>query len=240
MEKIDVIKKVIDVEKEWIPTYSNDSRILANYASYQLFDDLISTFYSYYKHDILKLSKLSEQIARLIEHCRDMPKFQLLRSYCDDTFKERIILMLRYNSKVYKYTAHDVIYTVRSFIYHGGSTKTRRIDILRKFFLGLQCDVILCITFNNLMLYSNADLKMKSFEREELNINHHKIPIRDSIILSIFSEAINLFVNKKISDISVSCPPEGFVFKSDQSIVSNIQKYYKKFDPSKLDGNSSD
>ena len=90
------------------------------------------------------------------------------------------------------------------------------------------------------MLYSSADLKLKSFEREEPIINHHKIPIRDSIILCIFSEAINLFDNKKISDIPVSCPPGGFVLKSDQSLVSNIQKYYKKFDPLKLDGNSSD
>ena len=56
------------------------------------------------------------------------------------------------------------------------------------------------------MLYSSTDLKLKSFEWEELDINHHKIPIRDSIILSIFNEAINLLDNKKISDIPVSYP----------------------------------
>ena len=235
-----MIKKVIDVEKEWIPTYSSDSKILTNYASYQLLDDLMSTFYSYYKHDILKLSRLSEQIARLIEQCRNIPKYQLLRSYCDGTFQERIILVLRYNNQVHTYTAHDVIYTVRSFIYHGGKTRKPRIDTLRKFFLGLQCDVILCITPSALTLYSSADLKLKSFERKESIINQHRIPIRDSIILRIFSEVITLLENKKISNIPVSCPPEGFVFKSDQSIVSNLQKYYEKFDPLKLDGNSSE
>ena len=233
-------KKVIDVEKKWIPTYSNDSRILVNYASYQLIDDLMSTFYSYYKHDILKLSRISGQISRLVEHGKDIPKLPLFRSYCDDTFKKRIILVLGYNNKDYRYTARDVIYTVRAFIYHGGKTRKRNIDILSKFFLGLQCDVILCITLNDLMLYSSTDLKLKSFEWEELDINHHKIPIRDSIILSIFNEAINLLDNKKISDIPVSYPPGGFVLKSDQDLVSNIQKYYKKFDPLKLDGNSSD
>ena len=107
MEKIDLSEKVIDVENECIPTYNNDHEILANYASVELFDDIISTFYSYYKHDILKLSRLSEQIARLIEHLRDIPEFKRLRRYSDDTFKERIILVLRYNNEVYKYTAHD-------------------------------------------------------------------------------------------------------------------------------------
>ena len=236
MEIIDLSKKVIDAEKECIPTYNDDIKILDNYASRELVDGILSTFHSYYKHDILKLSKLSEQIARLIEHVSDIPKYQLLHSYYDDTFQKRIILVLRYNNQVHKYTAHDVIYTVRSFIYHGGKARKPRIDILRKFFLGLKCDVILHITFNDLMLCSRSDLNMKLFEIQDLIINGHRIPIRDSIILRIFSEVITLLENKKISDIPVSCPPEGFVFKSDQSIVSNLQKYYEKFDPLKLEG----
>ena len=49
--------------------------------------------------------------------------------------RKEIILVLGYNNKDYRYTARDVIYTVRAFIYHGGKTRKRNIDILSKFFL---------------------------------------------------------------------------------------------------------
>ena len=194
--------------------------------------------YSYYKHDILKLSRLAEQVARLIEYLSDIIKHQSLCRYSDDSFKKRIILVLRYNSETYNYSTYDVIYTVRSFMYHGGKTRNDRIDILREFFLGLKCDVILYLTAHDLHLSSSADLRIKTFELQEGNINNHQIPMRDTIVLSIFIEVTKLLEDKKISDIPVSCPPEGFVFRCDRSLVSKLQDYYERLDPSKLDGKS--
>ena len=232
-------EKAIDVKKDCIPTYNSDKKILENYASHMLIDDTLSTCYSYYKHDLLKLSRLAEQVARLIEYLSDTIKHPSLRRYSDDTFRNRIILVLRYNSEIYNYCAYDVIYTVRSFMYHGGKAKNDRIDILREFFLGLKCDVILYLTAHGLHLSSSAGLQMKSFEMDDGNINNHMLPIRDTIVLSILIEVIKLLENKNISDIPVSCPPEGFVFSSDRSLVSKLQDYYERLDPSKLDGKSS-
>ena len=231
-------EKDIDVKKDCIPTYDGDKKILENYASHMLIDDTLSTCYSYYKHDLLKLSRLAEHIARLIEYLSDIIKHQSIRSYSDNTFKKRIILVLRYDKKTYNYCASDVIYTVRSFMYHGGETRSDRIDILKEFFLGLKCDVILYLTAHGLRLSSSADLQMKSFELDDGNINNHTLPIRDAIVLSIFYEVTQLLEGKKISDIPVSYSSEGFVFRSDLSLVSKLQDYYERLDPSKLDGKS--
>ena len=231
-------EKAIDVKKDCVSTYNSDKKILKNYTSL-LIDDVLSTFYSYYKHDILKLSRLAEQVARLIEHLSDI-QYQSFRHYSDDIFRNRIILVLRYNNEIYTYSAYDAIYTVRSFMYHGGKAKNYRTDILRRFFLGLKCDVILYLTVYGLRLSSNACLQMQFFEMQEGNINGHRIPMRDTIVLSILIEVTKLLENKNISDISVSCPQEGFIFRSDRSLVSKLQNYYEKLDPSKLDGKSSD
>ena len=233
-------EKAIDVKKDCIPTYNSDKKILDNYSSLTLIDDVLSTCYSYYKHDLLKLSRLAEQVARLIEYLSDVPKYQSIRSYSEDTFKNRIILVLRYDNETHNYSARDVIYTVRSFMYHGGKAKKDRIDILREFFLGLKCDVFLYLTAYGLHLSSSSDLQIKPFELEEGNINNHMIPMRDTIVLSILIEVTNLLENKNISDIPVSYPPKGFVLRSDRGLVSKLQDYYEKLDPSKLDGKSPD
>ena len=213
-----------------INTHENDLEKIKKYRSKQLIDNLMTNLYSYYKHDILKLSILAGNISLFIEEM-DSNEYPVLSDYCKNIFKKRFSLILKHNKQEYTYTPHDIIYTVRSISHHAGDIRKDKIKHLWDFMLGVKYDVILWQVFGQLTFYSEENNKHQYFERERQELNHHRLPPRDCIVLTIIYEILNILNNKSALSIGMDFPRDGQPI-INKNTIQNLAKYYPNFEES--------
>ena len=195
----------------------NTKRIIFQMKFYQL-------FHAYYKHDIIKICKFCGLFSIFIENVKFWVKNTNLYNYVNIDFEKKPILVLRDKNLVYCYTARDIIYAHRGFIYHGKRIGKEKYEILDQFLLGEEIHVLMCVAGGNIKFYDELHIKNKDFEYDNYLINNKKFNSRDAIIMGIWLDLIYLLDNKEFKR-SISFP-EKAVINKDKELVKKLLNYY--------------
>ena len=214
--------------RDVIDYYENDKKEYKDYISNKLTKELLESFYGYYEHDFIKLCKLCGNIAIWIEAIKSVNRNDDIVNYFNDIFKKRIVLIIKINSqKPLTYTAQDVIYTLRSFVQHGGTANRSKLNILREFFLGYKFDVLASIDLHNFYVFSESEVAMHKFEEKFGILNNHTFFLRDIIVLRIFKEINIISTDKKFTPPKISWPhPDDPKLELNNKTIENLKKYF--------------